>query len=150
MEPLTSILVVVLIHYIFNIVEFDIVSEKKVFIKELQEKLKNTSAQDEFAKWAKLKRNFDKKIVELQLLRKNQSNYIFLIQSILWSLQIGLLVYYMYEPMFYVPLEWFGPLTNWLKFPFAPNGSCGIFYWWCAIKSVLYQSTNLYNSLFKK
>ncbi|KAJ3272208.1 GET complex subunit get1 [Terramyces sp. JEL0728] len=108
-----------------------------------------TSAQDNFAKWAKLKRKFDKLTIEYDecaklIASKRAVTETFVswgLPGILWAFQILLLVIWRAEAVFYIPEQWFGPITNWLKFPFAPEGSVGVFYWWSALKSVLDRST---------
>jgi hypothetical protein len=72
--------------------------------------------------------------------------FVYLLPALLWAFQIFILIYWWAEPVFYVPEQWFGPITDWLKFPFAPIGSCGIFYWWTAIKSILGRSKMLYSA----
>jgi hypothetical protein len=68
---------------------------------------------------------------------------------ILWSVQIFMLVWWWAEPVFWVPEKWFGPMfIGWLKFPFAPEGSCGVFYWWSALKSILDRASQLAAALF--
>lgn len=119
---------------------------------ETRKLLHSTSAQDEFAKWAKLRRKFDGLINEYEDLSKDIAGIkmkydMFLsygIPSTLWTIQIFMLVWWSAEPVFYVPEQWFGPLTSWLKFPFAPLGSVGVFYWWSALKSILDRSSQLF------
>jgi hypothetical protein len=69
---------------------------------------------------------------------------------LLWTLQGLCLLIWWSEPVFYIPEQWFGPLTSWLKFPFAPLGSCGVFYWWSALKSLVDRSTILARSIKNK
>ncbi|KAJ2995129.1 GET complex subunit get1 [Globomyces sp. JEL0801] len=110
-----------------------------------------TSPQSHFAKWAKLKRTFAKQKAEYSVLNSHvhshKSSFIFVVSSalpiLLWSFQILLLIVWRAEPVFYVPEQWFGPLTSWLQFPFAPYGSVGVFYWWSALNSVLDRLTAL-------
>ncbi|KAJ3253626.1 GET complex subunit get1 [Boothiomyces macroporosus] len=94
-----------------------------------RKELLQTSAQDEFAKWAKLKRKFDKLTVEYDecaksIAGKKEVTVTFVswgLPGLLWAFQILLLVIWRAEPVFYIPEQWFGPITNWLKFPFAPE-----------------------------
>ncbi|KAG6828200.1 GET complex subunit get1 [Arthromyces matolae] len=76
--------------------------------------LLNTSAQDQFAKWAKLRRSVDKGLAELEKLT-------------IWLLTTGVQFivgwWYRKTAVFYLPPGWFGPLGWWLSFPFAPAGS---------------------------
>lgn len=61
--------------------------------------------------------------------------------SAVWFLTAGLQFivgwWYRKAAVFYLPPGWFGPLTWWLAFPFAPSGSvsCGV--WQMACKRVI-------------
>ncbi|KIP11572.1 hypothetical protein PHLGIDRAFT_99361 [Phlebiopsis gigantea 11061_1 CR5-6] len=117
-----------------------------------QKKLKNdvlthkkemlqTSAQDQFAKWAKLRRSVDKGLSDLEKLNgelsSTKSSFSLKFSTIIWSLTTGLQFavgwWYGKTAVFYLPLGWFGPLTWWLSFPFAPRGSvsCGVWQFAC-------------------
>ena len=116
-------------------------SQKKHEILALQLELASISAQDEFSKWAKVNRKFESLKKEYALdASESQSHSLRIYATVnygLYFFEILALIYWSAEPMFYMPNEWFGPLTSWLKFPFAPLGSVGAFYWWSALKSVL-------------
>ena len=66
---------------------------------------------------------------------------VFSFNSIVWFLTTGLQFavgwWYGKSAVFYLPSGWFGPLTWWLSFPFAPTGSvsCGV--WQLACKRVI-------------
>ena len=116
--------------------------------------LLQTSAQDQFAKWAKLRRSVDKGLADLEKLScvsaihchrtqrlSNQLRFILHIDaelnasktsfalkfnSTLWMMTTGLQFaigwWYSRAAVFYLPASWFGPITWWLSFPFAPAG----------------------------
>ncbi|KAJ3321015.1 GET complex subunit get1 [Boothiomyces sp. JEL0866] len=132
--------------HLFNSTSTIQIQKLKAELLSTRKELLQTSAQDEFAKWAKLKRTLDKLTVEYDecaksIAGKKAVTVTFVswgLPGILWAFQILLLIIWRAEPVFYIPEQWFGPITNWLKFPFAPEG---VFYWWSALKSVLDRST---------
>ncbi|KAI0277409.1 CHD5-like protein-domain-containing protein [Russula aff. rugulosa BPL654] len=107
--------------------------------------LLQTSAQDEFAKWAKLRRSVDKGLADLEKLNSelsaSKSSFAFKFGTTLWLLTTGLQFaigwWYSRSAVFYLPATWFGPFTWWLSLPFAPAGSvsCGI--WQMACRRVI-------------
>ncbi|KAI9461308.1 CHD5-like protein-domain-containing protein [Lactarius psammicola] len=128
--------------------------------------LLQTSAQDQFAKWAKLRRSVDKGLGDLEKLscvfavtfeplvvlivfvlridaELNASRTAFSLKfnTTLWTMTTGLQFaigwWYSRAAVFYLPAAWFGPLTWWLSFPFAPTGSvsCGV--WQMACRRVI-------------
>ncbi|KAG6897779.1 GET complex subunit get1 [Termitomyces sp. T32_za158] len=92
--------------------------------------LLKTSAQDQFAKWAKLRRNVDKGIAELEKLNSDVAStktaFSLKFNSAIWLLTTGVQFFvgwwYRKVAVFYLPPGWFGPLGWWLSFPFAPAG----------------------------
>ena len=134
-----------------------------------------TSAQDQFAKWAKLRRSVDKGLSDLEKLSKwsdllfachdtfpcgrpfmstvltwlcldselssTKTSFSLKFNTVLWILTGGLQFvvgwWYRKAAVFYLPPGWFGPLTWWLAFPFAPAGSvsCGV--WQMACRRVI-------------
>ncbi|KAI0317197.1 CHD5-like protein-domain-containing protein [Amylostereum chailletii] len=107
--------------------------------------LLQTSAQDQFAKWAKLRRSVDKGLADLEKLNSelssSKSSFGVKFNSLLWILTTGVQFvigwWYRSAAVFYLPPAWFGALTWWLSFPFAPTGSvsCGI--WQMACRRVI-------------
>ncbi|KAJ3156901.1 GET complex subunit get1 [Geranomyces michiganensis] len=97
---------------------------------DLQLELRRTSAQDEFAKWAKMRRRLDKLKAEyeeqskVEGTRKNvfELKISWGLRALLWGAQLFLLTNYRSEPMFYLPQETLGPLAWLVAFPFAPAG----------------------------
>ncbi|KAF9050436.1 WRB/Get1 family [Panaeolus papilionaceus] len=92
--------------------------------------LMKTSAQDQFARWAKLRRSVDKGLADLEKLNAEiaaaKSGFAMKFNTVLWILTTGLQFvvgwWYRKQPVFYLPEGWFGPLTWWLALPFAPAG----------------------------
>jgi hypothetical protein len=109
--------------------------------------LLKTSAQDQFARWAKLRRSVDRGLADLEKLSthrpllsrtpwahektdsevaSNKTAFSVKFNTLLWMLTTGLqfLVgwWYRKSAIFYLPQGWFGPLGWWLSFPFAPAG----------------------------
>jgi hypothetical protein len=123
-----------------NALKLEIVDKKK--------ELQNTSAQDQFSKWAKLRRHHDKLMNEYTELTNIYSSSQGIFSSfsswglyiLVWLVQIITLFWLWRTPVFYLPEDWFGPLTSWMKFPFAPFGSVGVFYWWSAVHACLGRS----------
>ncbi|KAJ8696060.1 GET complex subunit get1 [Pleurotus ostreatus] len=95
-----------------------------------KKELMQTSAQDQFAKWAKLRRSVDKGLADLEKLNaevaSNKSSFKMKFNGLIWSLTTGLQFivgwWYRKSAVFYLPAGWFGPLEWWLSFPFAPAG----------------------------
>jgi len=107
--------------------------------------LLQTSAQDQFAKWAKLRRRVDKGLADLEKLNAelnaSKTSFSLKFNTTLWLMTTGLQFaigwWYSRAAVFYLPAAWFGPLTWWLSFPFAPAGSvsCGV--WQMACRRVI-------------
>jgi len=107
--------------------------------------LLQTSAQDQFAKWAKLRRSVDKGLADLEKLNAelnaSKTSFSLKFNTTLWLMTTGLQFaigwWYSRAAVFYLPAAWFGPLTWWLSFPFAPAGSvsCGV--WQMACRRVI-------------
>lgn len=103
--------------------------------------LLQTSAQDQFAKWAKLRRTVDKGLSDLEKLNgelsSHKSSFGMKFTGVLWFTTTGLQFFvgwwYRKAAVFFLPPGWFGPLTWWLAFPFAPAGSvsCGMWQMVC-------------------
>ncbi|CAA7260754.1 unnamed protein product [Cyclocybe aegerita] len=107
--------------------------------------LLKTSAQDQFAKWAKLRRSVDKGLADLEKLNAevaaSKSGFSMKFNTLLWLLTTGLQFvvgwWYRKQPVFFLPEGWFGPLTWWLALPFAPAGSVSVGVWQMACKRVI-------------
>lgn len=123
----------------------------KVHILATKKELLETSSQDQFAKWAKLRRKVDKGLADLdalstfhkysQKLPRGSKSYLIIdselsvvrtkfsvqFSTALWTLTTGARFivgwWYRRTPVFYLPSGWFGPVTWWLSLPFAPAGT---------------------------
>ncbi|KAI5480189.1 protein of CHD5-like protein family [Pseudohyphozyma bogoriensis] len=120
----------------------------KADILKLKSELAATSAQSEFAKWAKLRRKLDKGVADLENLTAQTSsastaNFTRLITSLLWIVTTAgpfiLTSYHRKAAVIYLPPGWFGGLTWFLSLPGAPLGgiACGV--WTMACKRVIGQ-----------
>ena len=117
-----------------------------------KKELMQTSAQDQFAKWAKLRRKVDTGIAELEKLSGScsadphsspdalvtdgelattKTAFSTKFNTLIWILTTGLQFaigwWYRKSAVFYLPPNWFGPLTWTLALPFAPRGSWPLF-----------------------
>ncbi|KAI6046118.1 CHD5-like protein-domain-containing protein [Pisolithus marmoratus] len=108
--------------------------ELKTELLATKKELLQTSAQDQFAKWAKLRRSYS----ELAL---QKTAFSVKFNSLIWVLTTGLQFvigwWYRRSAVFYLPPGWFGPLTWWLALPFAPKGSVSVGVWQLACRRVI-------------
>ncbi|KAI0113770.1 CHD5-like protein-domain-containing protein [Nemania sp. FL0031] len=100
--------------------------------------LNATSSQDQFAKWAKLRRQHDKQLQQLEEMKASydasKANFDRTAGIIRWSATSGVkfILPWIYgkEPMFWLPNGWFPYYVEWiLSFPRAPLGSISIVSW---------------------
>ncbi|KAL0638472.1 GET complex subunit get1 [Maublancomyces gigas] len=108
--------------------------------------LRATSSQDEFAKWAKLRRTLDKKVADLEQLTASISSARQQFDSktriLRWILTSGLRIliqfWYTREAVFWIPGGWVPGYVEWgLSFPKAPIGSVSIQVWSFAVGQVV-------------
>ncbi|KAF5567304.1 GET1 [Fusarium phyllophilum] len=108
--------------------------------------LNSTSSQDEFAKWAKLRRQHDKLLEQLEKTKKTNEAARANFDKILTVLRVVvtrapqyfLPFWYATEPMFWLPYGWFPYWAEWiLSFPRAPIGSVSIASWQLACTGVI-------------
>ncbi|EGN99759.1 hypothetical protein SERLA73DRAFT_179950 [Serpula lacrymans var. lacrymans S7.3] len=119
--------------------------ELKTEILTTKKELLSTSAQDQFAKWAKLRRSVDKGLAELEKingeLSSNKTTFSLKFKSMLWILTTGLQFvvgwWYRKSAVFYLPPGWLGPITWWMSLPFAPKGSVSVGVWQMACRRVI-------------
>ncbi|RMJ26429.1 hypothetical protein PHISP_02701 [Aspergillus sp. HF37] len=104
----------------------------------LKREMNNTSSQDEFAKWAKLRRKHDKTMEGYEAMNKSltaqKSSFDWAIKIARWlstnGLKVFLQFYYTKTPIFALPAGWFPYYVQWvLSFPRAPLGSVSIQVW---------------------
>ncbi|KAF9432779.1 GET complex subunit get1 [Entomortierella beljakovae] len=118
----------------------------------LKNELSRTSSQDEFAKWAKLRRKMDSKIADLEKLTSElhvtKASFEIKFKSLLWFITNGIhfimIAWFRRVPVFYLPPGWFGPAEHILAMPFAERGSVSITIWfYFCRKAIILFSSNL-------
>ncbi|OAX82577.1 protein GET1 [Emergomyces africanus] len=105
-----------------------------------------TSSQDEFAKWAKLRRRHDKALEAYEAknnqLTQSKSSFDMTIKSVRWAATSGLMLFlqfwYSKMPIFTLPPGWIPWQVEWvLSFPRAPLGTVSIQIWGGACAAVV-------------
>ncbi|KAJ5683251.1 CHD5 domain protein [Penicillium macrosclerotiorum] len=105
---------------------------------QLKREMNNTSSQDEFAKWAKLRRRHDKALEDYEAMNKTisaqKTSFDWSVKSARWlstnGLKIFLQFWYSKTPVFALPAGWFPYYVEWvLSFPRAPLGAVSIQVW---------------------
>ncbi|KAF7162769.1 hypothetical protein CNMCM5623_007938 [Aspergillus felis] len=113
-------------------------SRLKREVVQLKRDMNNTSSQDEFAKWAKLRRKHDKAMDEYETMNKKltaqKTSFDWSVKIARWlstnGLKIFLQFYYSKTPVFALPTGWFPSYVEWvLSFPRAPRGSVSVQVW---------------------
>ncbi|KAG5924590.1 hypothetical protein E4U42_004601 [Claviceps africana] len=108
--------------------------------------LNATSSQDEFAKWAKLRRQHDKLLDQLEAAKKGLEaarsqfdKYLKTIRIFVTTVpQYAVPFWYGKEPIFWLPYGWFPFYAEWIiSFPRAPLGSVSATSWQLACSGVL-------------
>ncbi|KAG9303691.1 hypothetical protein G9A89_018588 [Geosiphon pyriformis] len=103
----------------------------------VKHELGRTSSQDQFAKWAKLRRKLDSKMNDLDNISKSlnymKTSFEVKFTTFLWILtnfiQFIIISWYISAPVFYLPQGWFRPATWIFSLPFAPAGSVSVPMW---------------------
>nr|Q5B538.2 RecName: Full=Protein get1; AltName: Full=Guided entry of tail-anchored proteins 1 [Aspergillus nidulans FGSC A4] len=105
---------------------------------QLKRDMNNTSSQDEFAKWAKLRRRHDKALSEYEALNQKLSSqkgsFDWFVKIARWLSTTGLKIFiqfrYSKTPVFELPGGWLPYPVEWvLAFPRAPQGSVSVQVW---------------------
>ncbi|KAI9376514.1 protein get1 [Aspergillus egyptiacus] len=105
---------------------------------QLKRDMNNTSSQDEFAKWAKLRRKHDKAMADYEELNKRltsqKTSFDRYVKVARWLSTNGLKIFiqfrYSKTPVFALPAGWFPYPVEWiLSFPRAPAGSVSVQVW---------------------
>ncbi|RHZ48544.1 guided entry of tail-anchored proteins factor 1 [Aspergillus thermomutatus] len=113
-------------------------SRLKREVVQLKRDMNNTSSQDEFAKWAKLRRKHDKIMDEYETMNKKltaqKTSFDWSVKIARWlstnGLKMFLQFYYSKTPVFALPAGWFPSYVEWvLSFPRAPRGSVSVQVW---------------------
>ncbi|KAI0147821.1 CHD5-like protein-domain-containing protein [Xylariaceae sp. FL1272] len=124
-------------------------AEKKKVQKDylaIRRELNATSSQDQFAKWAKLRRQHDKQLEQLEKIKTSyeasKASFDRTAGIIRWTATSGVkfILPWIYgkEPMFWLPSGWFPYYVEWiLSFPRAPIGSVSIVSWQTACAGVV-------------
>ncbi|CDH48824.1 get1_copc7 ame: full protein get1 ame: fullguided entry of tail-anchored proteins 1 [Lichtheimia corymbifera JMRC:FSU:9682] len=119
----------------------------------LKNELSQTSSQDEFAKWAKMRRKLDKGMADLEKLTSdinfNKASFELRAKSVLWFLVHGtrtiIVMWFARQATFYLPKGWFGPAEWFLWMPLAPKGAVSVAIWMSACRQVIKQSVSMFN-----
>ncbi|KAK1927310.1 protein GET1 [Papiliotrema laurentii] len=108
--------------------------------------LAKTSSQDEFAKWAKLRRKLDKGIADLEKINNSltsaRTGFGLKFSTLIWTTTTGaqlvLVWWYRRQPVFWLPKGWLpGPAAWLLSLPSAPKGAVSSAAWCAVCKRVL-------------
>ncbi|MCJ1416844.1 GET complex subunit get1 [Xylographa parallela] len=112
----------------------------------LKREMNATSSQDEFAKWAKIRRQHDKVLAEYdgktQALQSFKTSFDSAVGVLRWLGTNGLRTFIQFwfakQPLFWLPRGWVPGYVEWiLAFPRAPTGSISIQVWGIACASVV-------------
>ncbi|KAE8350353.1 Protein get1 [Aspergillus coremiiformis] len=132
-------------------------SRLKHEVVELKRDMNNTSSQDEFAKWAKIKRRHDKTMDEYEQLNKKvmaeKSSFDWSVKIARWlstnGVKIFLQFWYSKTPVFALPDAWFPYYVQWiLSFPRAPMGSVSVHVWNSVCAAAISALAELVTSMF--
>lgn len=113
-------------------------SKLKREVVQLKREMNNTSSQDEFAKWAKLRRRHDKALSDYEALNQElsskKSSFDWFIKTARWLSTTGVKIFiqfrYSKTPVFALPGGWLPYPVEWvLSFPRAPQGSVSVQVW---------------------
>ncbi|KAB8201158.1 CHD5-like protein [Aspergillus parasiticus SU-1] len=124
---------------------------------ELKRDMNNTSSQDEFAKWAKLRRRHDKTMDEYEQLNKTlmaqKSSFDWSVKIARWlstnGLKIFLQFWYSKTPVFALPEAWIPYYVQWiLSFPRAPMGSVSVHVWNSVCATAVSVTAEMVTSMF--
>ncbi|KAF6224027.1 hypothetical protein HO133_010601 [Letharia lupina] len=112
----------------------------------LKREMNATSSQDEFAKWAKIRRSHDKILAQYDEKTNNlksfKSTFDRTVNALRWvgtnGLRFFLQFWFSKRPLFWIPRNWVPGYVEWLlAFPRAPTGSVSIQLWWIACATIV-------------
>ncbi|PGH08268.1 protein GET1 [Helicocarpus griseus UAMH5409] len=118
----------------------------KLEVVQLKREMNATSSQDEFAKWAKLRRRHDKALEEYEAknkqLTQSKSSFDMTVKSVRWAGTSGLMLFLQFwnskMPIYTLPDGWIPWQVEWvLSFPRAPMGTVSIQIWSGACATVV-------------
>ncbi|KAL4782386.1 WRB/Get1 family [Aspergillus varians] len=113
-------------------------SKLKREVLHLTRDMNNTSSQDEFAKWAKLRRRHDKALSDYkaldQELSSKKGSFDWFVKGARWLSTTGVKIFIQFQysktPVFALPGGWLPYYVEWmLAFPRAPQGSVSVQVW---------------------
>ncbi|KAK6509951.1 GET complex subunit get1 [Arthrobotrys musiformis] len=119
-------------------VDAETLRKQQAEVLKIRKEMTTTSSQDEFAKWAKLRREHDKKVAELEKLSEtvatHKRKFGHAISTTRWILfsALGFFIQFWHrkEPVFWLPTGWLPDYVEWgLCFPQAPRGSVSVNVW---------------------
>ncbi|KAK4689187.1 tail-anchored protein insertion receptor, partial [Tremellales sp. Uapishka_1] len=119
--------------------------------------LAKTSSQDEFAKWAKLRRKLDKGLADLEKLNttltSSKTSFSTKFNTLMWISTTGarmvLVWWFRKSPVFWLPKQWVPrPVAYLLSFPSAPRGSVSSGVWATVCARVLASGEEIVKELF--
>ncbi|ORX83911.1 hypothetical protein K493DRAFT_291896 [Basidiobolus meristosporus CBS 931.73] len=121
--------------------------QHKKEILELKTQLRQTSSQDEFAKWARIRRKLDAATAKYDKLATDlaydktgfEVKMSIASRVVLYGARITAIFWYRYEPMFYLPQGWFSPITFIFSYPAAPTGSVSVLFWFLICQRVVHK-----------
>ncbi|KAG9256650.1 CHD5-like protein-domain-containing protein [Emericellopsis atlantica] len=123
----------------------------------VRSELNATSSQDQFAKWAKLRRQHDKLLEQLEATKKSMEasrssfdRYLTGVRMLLTKApQYIVPFWYAKEPMFWVPHGWFPYYAEWIiSFPRAPLGSVSVASWQLACAGMIALLSDLITGIY--
>ncbi|CAG9980584.1 unnamed protein product [Clonostachys byssicola] len=123
----------------------------------VRSELNATSSQDQFAKWAKLRRQHDKLLEQLEAKKKSLEGSRSKFDNVFSALRLVLTkapqfiipFWYATEPMFWLPHGWFPYYAEWIiSFPRAPLGSVSIASWQLACTGLLTLISDLITGIY--
>ncbi|KAF2085857.1 hypothetical protein K490DRAFT_18533, partial [Saccharata proteae CBS 121410] len=112
----------------------------------LKKEMNGVSAQDEFSRWAKLRRQHDKALAEFNKsdssLKSSRAKFDTAANTLRWLGTTGarflLQFWFSKQPLFWIPQGWVPGYVEWiLAFPRAPTGSISIQVWGIACASII-------------
>ncbi|KAI9829763.1 MAG: hypothetical protein M1819_006000 [Sarea resinae] len=112
----------------------------------LRTEMNSTSSQDEFAKWAKLRRQHDKVLADYEKktssLKSSKATFDSSTTAVRWAstngVRLFLQFWYAKQALFWVPQGWLPFYVEWLlAFPRAPRGSISVQVWSLACASII-------------
>ncbi|KAJ4144642.1 hypothetical protein LMH87_003517 [Akanthomyces muscarius] len=124
----------------------------------VRRELNATSSQDEFAKWAKIRRQHDKLLDKLENQKKGLEasragfdKYLSAVRFLVTRApQYALPFWYAKEPMLWLPHGWFPYYAEWIiSFPRGPMGSVSIASWQLACTTVIVLVSDMLRGVFQ-